>query len=51
MDVTALDSLRIVPDPIERIGVSDLIAGGSIAVFFRFVDRRRTSDYDAETAT
>ena len=32
-------------------GVWDLIAGGSIAVFFRFVDSRKTSDYDAETAT
>ena len=31
-------------------GVWDLIAGGSIAVFFRFVDSRRTSEYDAETA-
>ena len=31
-------------------GVWDLIAGGSIAVFFRFVDSRRSSDYDAETA-
>jgi BASS family bile acid:Na+ symporter len=32
-------------------GVWDLIAGGAIAVFFRFVDSRKTSDYDAETAT
>jgi len=31
-------------------GVWHLIAGGSIAVFFRFVDSRRTSEYDAETA-
>lgn len=31
-------------------GVRDLLAGGSIAVFSRFVDRRRTSDHDAETA-
>ena len=31
-------------------GVWDLIAGGSIAVFFRFVDSRRSSEYDAETA-
>ena len=32
-------------------GVWDLIAGGTIAVFFRFVDSRKTTDYDAETAT
>ena len=31
-------------------GVWDLIAGGTIAVFFRFLDKRRTADYDAETA-
>lgn len=31
-------------------GVWDLIAGGSIAVFFRFVDSRRSPEYDAETA-
>ena len=32
-------------------GVWDLIAGGSIAVFFRFLDQRRTAEYDVETAT
>ena len=31
-------------------GVWDLIAGGTIAVFFRFLDKRRTTNYDAETA-
>jgi BASS family bile acid:Na+ symporter len=31
-------------------GVWDLIAGGSIAVFFRFLDQRRTAEYDVETA-
>jgi BASS family bile acid:Na+ symporter len=31
-------------------GVWDLIAGGAIAVFFRFLDKRRTANYDAETA-
>jgi len=32
-------------------GVWDLIAGGSIAMFFRSVDKRKTVDYDVETAT